>query len=171
MKKILLFAVALGFSTSLINAQNSSDTCILADGATAIIATGTFTVSGIDGTEIPDPICADNGSGATNGEWYKLVSPVSDNVNITTDLPQNNGKDTRVHIYSGSCGTLTCVAGDDDSGSGYLSVVDFAVTAGQTYYIAWDDKWDDTSFDFEITVGTPPPPNAPANFTTYSRYE
>ena len=165
MKRILLVLIALSIMPML-NAQTSQDTCADADASTAITASGVFTVAGIDGTEIPDPICAANGTGATNGEWYKLVSPVTDNVNITTDLSQNNGKDTRVHIYTGSCGTLTCVAGDDDSGSGYLSVVDFAATSGQTYYIAWDDKWDDSTFDFQITVGTPPPPSAPANFTT-----
>lgn len=169
MKKILLFAVALGFSISLINAQNSSDSCILADGSTAITVSGTFTVSTIDGTDIPDPVCADNGTAQVeNGEWYRLISPVTDNINITTDLSQNNGADTRIHIYSGSCGALTCVTGDDDSGSGFTSVVDFTATAGQVYYIAWDDRWTNGGFDFQITVGTPPPPAAPSNFTTQS---
>lgn len=60
-----------------------------------------------------------------------------------------------VHVYVGTCGNLTCYAGDDDSGSGYTSVVNFNVTAG-TAYIAFDDNWTSAGFTFQVMY-TPPP--------------
>ncbi len=151
-----------------IQAQTNSDSCTDADADTAIVGPGTFTINGIiDGTEIPSPICAANGTGATNGEWYRYIPNNDYTVTVTTDLTQNTGKDTRVHIYTGVCGSLACAGGDDDSGSGFLSVAQFNVTSGTTYYIAFDDKWSDSEFDWQLIEGavvTPPPP-APITFT------
>ena len=167
MKKTLLYLAAIGLSAFSLNAQTSSDSCLDASVAIAITGEGIFSVDGVDGSEIPDPICAENGVGATNGEWYRFIPDSSAYFIISTDLPENNGKDTRVHIYNGSCGDLNCVGGDDDGGSGFLSEVGFNAVAGQTYYIAWDDRWDDSSFAFEITEGTPPVVG-PISFTSFN---
>jgi hypothetical protein len=146
MKKTTLVLLVFLASYSLI-AQN---TC-----ATAITTTaGLTSVGNVDGTEIPTPICAANGTGATAGEWY-IYTPSQDyTVTITTDLAVNTGKDTRVHIYTGTCGSLNCYAGDDDSGTGFLSIVTFNVVQGTTYYIAWDNRWSSTNFDFELIEQT-----------------
>ena len=82
-------------------------------------------------------------------------------------MPQNSGLDTRVHIYSGTCGSLVCEGGDDDSGDGFLSVATFNATTGTTYYIAFDDRWNDSGFDWELIEGNVvvPPPPAPVTFT------
>jgi hypothetical protein len=165
MKKALLYTAAVCLSAFSLNAQTSSNTCLEASVATPITGTGSFSVSGINGSEIPSPICAQNGGGASNGEWYRFVPTESAFYEITTDLPQNNGKDTRVHIYDGSCGSLNCVGGDDDSGSGFLTIAGFEAVAGQTYYIAWDDKWDNSSFIFDIIIGIPPI-EGPVSFTS-----
>ena len=166
MKRILpLILLTLTFTTFSF-AQTSSDTCVDANSATAITGPGTFTVTVIDGAEIPDPICTNTGGGATNGEWYRYIPSDNYYVTVSTDLPQNAGRDTRVNIYTGTCGALTCVAGDDDAGAGYLSVSSFNVVAGQTYYIAWDDKWEDDGFDFELTESTNTPPPPALSFTT-----
>ena len=149
MKKILLTTLSACLAVVSLSAQTSSDNCLDASTATAITGPGTFSVAGIDGTEVPDPICADNGPGATNGEWYRYEPTASVFVTISTDLPQNSGKDTRVHVYEGSCGSLTCIVGDDDAGTAYLTVAEFDAVAGNTYYIAWDDRWDNSSFDRE----------------------
>lgn len=167
MKKILLTTLAACFAVISLSAQSSSNSCLDASTATAITGPGTFSVSGIDGTEVPDPICADNGAGATNGEWYRYEPTASSFVTISSDLAQNSSKDTRVHVYEGSCGSLTCIVGDDDSGSVYLSIAEFDAVAGNTYYIAWDDRWDDTAFDWELTEGSTPPPG-PVSFTSTS---
>ncbi|WP_397364057.1 FG-GAP-like repeat-containing protein [Olleya sp. R77988] len=167
MKKLLLTSFTCLASLFMV-AQTNSDTCADADADTPITGSGTFTVTGtVDGSEIPMPICANNGTGATNGEWYTYVPTNDFTVTVTTDLTQNSGLDTRVHIYSGDCNTLTCVGGDDDDGSGFLSIAIFDVVAGTKYYIAFDDRWNDSGFDWELIEGTVvvPPPPAPVTFT------
>ena len=154
MKKIvLLFVLGLLLTFSNIQAQ---DTC---SGAVSV-TTGVTTVGTIDGSEVPQPLCSSaNGPVPPGdnpaGEWYSFT-PSQDGVYIlTTDLPQNSGGDTRVHIYEGSCNNLSCVAGNDDVDVGnanFLSETAFEGESGTTYYIAFDNRWDDAGFDFELTL-------------------
>ncbi|MCB0792581.1 MAG: VCBS repeat-containing protein [Flavobacteriales bacterium] len=130
------------------------------------ITAGTYNVAAINGTEVPSPICAPNGTGATAGEWYTYTPTADHSLTVTTDLPTNAGLDTRFHVYHGNCGALSCVAGDDDSGSGLLSVATFNVDQGVTYYIAFDNRWSSAGFDFTLIEGNPIV-NA-VNFTTLS---
>lgn len=157
MKKVYLIIGAL--IPALSYGQN---TC-----ATALpVAAGLHTVTLVDGTEVPDPICAQNGAGATNGEWYTYTPSQDYTIIVTTDLAQNAGGDTRFHVYTGTCGSLTCHGGDDDGGANYLSYGTFTALAGVTYYIAFDDRWSDVGFDFEIQE-TPyvEPLTPPVDFT------
>ena len=131
------------------------------------IIAGEYTVEIIDGNEKPTPVCTSGGNNADFGEWYKYTPTENYGVTLTTDLPQNAGGDTRFHVYTGECGNLTCFAGDDDDGNGYLSYDTFNVTAGVIYYIAFDDNWNAGGFDFQLIEGdivTPPPP-APVTFS------
>lgn len=95
------------------------------------------------------------GGGATNANWYAYTASVNGLATITSDLPANAGLDTRLSIYTGDCVTgLTCFAGNDDIDPFFgplTSEILFDVCAGSTYYIEWDDRWDDLAFDFEIT--------------------
>lgn len=121
--------------------------------ATAIpITAGTYVIDTIDGPEVPLPVCATGGNTATRGEWYVYTAPANVSVTVTSDLPENvavtPGLDTRVHVYTGSCGALTCYDGDDDAGSGYLSIALFNLQAGQSVYIAWDNRWNARGFSF-----------------------
>ncbi len=152
MKKITLLLLLCLVSYGI----NAQDTCATAVAVTA----GTTTVGTIDGTEIPAPICAANGAGATGGEWYSYTPSQLEVVTITTNLPQNDGvvnsDDTRVHIYTGTCGNLTCLAGNDDiANNNFLSEVDFLAESGVTYYIAWDDRWNGGGFDFDLIAQVP----------------
>lgn len=144
MKKFtLIIILCFGF-----NASNAQNTCVT---ALPVIA-GTFTVGTINGTA-PTSICAGTGT-ATFGEWYTYTPSQSYTVTVTTDLVINTGKDTRFHVYTGNCGLLTCVSGDDDSGvigtNSYLSVATFNVAGGTTYYIAFDNRWSATGFDCQL---------------------
>ncbi len=160
MKKITLIIVLLLMGQF----SKAQDSCAA---AVPITSAGLYVVGIINGTEIPSPICADNGSGATAGEWYKYTPTADHTVVVSSDLPVNNGKDTRVHIYTGGCGALSCYAGDDDSGSGYLSVTTFNVTAGTPYYIAWDNRWNSSGFTFQLTEGdVVVPPPTPVSYTS-----
>ena len=169
MKKILLFVTL--FSTILSYAQTNSNTCADAENDTAITESGMYSVDEINGSQMPEPLCVGNETNVTAGEWFRYIPAEDTFVTITTDLNQNAGGDTRVHIYSGSCDALVCVGGDDDGGfigNGYLSIASLDVIGGQTYYIGFDDRWNTDGFDFELIEGeAPPPPDpAPVEFTT-----
>ena len=145
MKKITLLLTFIAFQFNY-----AQDTCATAQAVTA----GTTTVTAVDGTEIPDPICAANGTGASVGEWFSYTATVDGIANVTTNIPANAGGDTRVHVYVGACGSLTCIAGNDDVDVGnmnYLSDTTFPVTMGTTYIIAFDDRWSAAGFDFVLT--------------------
>lgn len=142
--------------------------------AQPITAAGTFVVDAINGAVIPS-VCAGSGLG-TAAEWYAYTPTQNYTATVTTDLAINICRDTRFQVYTGTCGTLTCLTGDDDSGviacnsgnaNSYLSTKSFNVTAGTTYYIAFDNKWESLGFSFQITetpVVVPPP--TPISYTT-----
>ncbi|MFT4661186.1 MAG: hypothetical protein ACI8XB_001458 [Patiriisocius sp.] len=89
------------------------------------------------------------GSGAVNAIWYEYTASQTGLVTVSSsidlDLP-----DTRVSIYSGTCDDLSCVVSDDDGGEGFTSFLTFETTAGESYFIEWDDRWDDGSFSFIV---------------------
>lgn len=168
-KKLLLFT----FLTTC-GVASAQDTCATAQ---TITIGSTYTVAAVNGTEVPSPICTTNGPVQNSnpaGEWFKFTPTETRNVTITTDLQQNSGNDTRVHVYMGTCGNLSCFAGDDDSGevgTGFLSVCNFLATAGTTYYIAFDNRWSSTGFDFSLiqqTVAVPPVNFVPQTITSSS---
>ncbi len=150
MKKItLMLGLVLPF------AAFAQDTCLEAGSVTP----GTvYTVDAVDGTEIPTPDCSGDQSDTTAAEWYMFTASIDGVATVSSDLPQNAGGDTRVYVYTGSCGSLECHAFNDDvdvANEIYVSYVAFPITAGTTYYIAWDDYWSAAGFDFiveEITV-------------------
>jgi len=166
MKKItLLFIFILGANASF--AQNS---CSQAVAVTA----GTYAIDAINGSPITTS-CFGAGLG-TAAEWYSYTPTENYTATVTTDLEINICKDTRFHIYTGVCGSLTCLTGDDDSGiincnsgnsNSYLSTKSFDVVAGTTYYIAFDNKYQSTGFSFQL-VQNPfiPPAATPITYTT-----
>lgn len=163
MKKItLLFSLII--AANFAAAQNTCATSTVIPGA------GLYVVTAIDGTEAPSPICAPNGSAGANarGEWFSYTPTVNFTVTLTTSITQNTPKvDTRVHVYQGSCGALTCYAGDDDSGTSYSSVVTFNAMANQTYYIAFDNRWTSNGFTFQLIENNYVAPTpTPVTFTS-----
>jgi len=89
-----------------------------------------------------------NASGATNnagfitacantmndGVWYMFTPTVSGTVTI--NITNVTGWDPQLDLYSGSCGTLTCVDSADSGGTGGSeSLTDMSVVAGTTYYV------------------------------------
>jgi ASPIC and UnbV/FG-GAP-like repeat/Secretion system C-terminal sorting domain len=158
-RSLVLSALAL-----VVRAAIAQDQCSSAIPITA----GVWAVDTINGTEIPTPLCANTGNtNVTGGEWYTYTPSADLSLTITTELPTNAARDTRFHVYSGSCGALACVGGDDDSGvlgTGYLSIDVVPVTAGITYTIAFDDRWETNGFVFEL-IENAPPPAPPVAFT------
>ncbi len=159
MKKIT-FAFISFFAFQFGNAQ---DTC---SGAISVNSGSTTSVGTINGSA--DNTCAWD-IAATFGEWYIYNSTIDGVVTISSDLTQNDGvvnsDDTRVSIYTGTCGAFTCQAASDDiSGSNFLTTLTFVVNTGVSYYILWDDRWSDLGFDFTLTeelVSCTPGPHTP----------
>lgn len=151
MKKLLS---SIGISVVCLTGAFSQSTCSTAQSITA----GTHVVPGINGSQIPLPVCSSGGTGATAGMWYKYTPTSNLSVTVTSDFPLlNPNVDNRVQIYTGTCAALSCVAGDDDSGTNFLCVVEFNVFANNDYYIAFDNLWSSMGFTFELIENQQPP--------------
>ncbi|MCO5256200.1 MAG: fibronectin type III domain-containing protein [Lentimicrobium sp.] len=75
----------------------------------------------------------------TNGVWYKInPGAEAQDITVTTCVP-SGGTDTRMAVFSGSCGDLTCIGGNDDNPgcttATLTSEVLFAAAANTDYYI------------------------------------
>ncbi|ESU28182.1 hypothetical protein FLJC2902T_15270 [Flavobacterium limnosediminis JC2902] len=161
MKKKLLLITLLFIGSVSLFAQGTT-TCAA---AYTLTTNGQYSTGAITGT-YPATSCyaAPNPSAAM---WFKFTPTQSGLITVNADIAANPANaDTRMSIFTGTCSTLTCVAGNDDvSASNYRSKVEnFAVTAGTTYYIVWDNKWESVTrfFDFTFTAQTC---FVPTNFT------
>lgn len=152
-KQLLAGAFVLA---SFLTAQ-AQDSCANA----ATISLGTTTVGTINGEYL---VGGDGNNGcwgvptqgedATAAEWYAYEAAADGFLRVNTDLAANVDGDTRISIYTGACDALVCYYGADDTPANYLTNITFPVTAGETYYIAFDNKWSDAGFDVELsTVG------------------
>ncbi len=148
MTKTSTLFIAAALSGAHLQAQNSCSSAVL-------ITAGTYTVDAVNGNEIPVPLCGTNDVGALHTEWYKYVPDADYTLTISTDLPQNGDVDTRFNVYEGNCGQLDCVGGADDQGGNTKATISVQVSAGILYRIAFDDRWANDGFDFELTEGEP----------------
>ena len=100
----------------------------------------------------PAPVCTNGlNNNNTMGLWYRYTPIANYTATISTNVTGYPNRDTRVHIYSGTCGSLNCVGGDDDSGPNQTSVASFSAIRGVTYYIAFDNNWSNDAFTFRLT--------------------
>lgn len=145
-------ALAIGLLATAVPAA-AQNTCLTA----LPIAAGAYIVTTVNGTQIPIPLCANTGTGATAAEWYTYTPTADHYVTINTDLAVNAGDDTRLHIYQGSCGNLTCIVGSDYNGGSPLASASFNAQQGITYIFAFDNLWSSSGFTFQIIEGPPVP--------------
>lgn len=100
----------------------------------------------------------DHGNGATShnathADWYYFV-PENDGMISVMSCGEN--VDTRLWLYTGDCQSLSYqLLSDDDcdmgNGNTYASsITDYAVSAGVSYYIEWDDRWTTSAFDWQF---------------------
>lgn len=68
--------------------------------------------------------------GTARGVWYTFAGDGS----TTTLSLCGSGYDTKIGVFSGSCGTFTCITGNDDF-CGLQSQVTFTANLGTTYYV------------------------------------
>ena len=125
-KLLLLFLLFTSFKFSLFGNECAT--------ATAANCNDVVTGSTVGGTPSGLSDCVTSAS--TGGaDWY-VITGDGTTWTAETVVPSAGGQyDTKIWVFSGSCGSLSCVTGDDDGGSGTLSKVTFATTIGTTYYI------------------------------------
>jgi hypothetical protein len=145
MERTLLLCTA-AFAALAAAAQNDCQNAM-------VVTASTYVINTIDGQ--PTTLSCVGGQLATAAEWYAYTPTSNHALTVTTDLPVNAGRDTRFHVFTGTCGNLVCISGDDDSGSGLLSVATFNVTAGTTYRIVFDNRWESNGFVFRLTEMPP----------------
>ena len=110
------------------------------------------TVTGI--TELGTDTNEFCGTGSVNqGIWYTFVG---DGGSYTASTCNQADFDTKIQVFSGSCGALSCVGGNDDNFGagcgGNTSLLTFGTTNGTTYYIhvgGWSTA--DGTFDLSLT--------------------
>jgi hypothetical protein len=100
--------------------------------------TGSTTLSTVD-AEYTDCGAGIPGVSGQNGVWYKIIGD-NNQYTITTCDASGTGYDSRLTVYSGSCGAFTCVTANDDmspacaTGS-FRSRVQFNAPAGTDFYV------------------------------------
>ena len=114
-------------------------------------------VSGNTETASTEPGLGTCGTSLTTapGVWYELVG---DGSLVTASTCNTADYDTKIGVFSGSCGSLSCVAGNDDGSgcSGFTSEVTFPTSAGTVYYIYVTGFSSSTgNFDLSITCESP----------------
>ncbi|MCB9184412.1 MAG: T9SS type A sorting domain-containing protein [Flavobacteriales bacterium] len=82
-------------------------------------------------TGAPATTCGGYSINTAGGIWYTLQGWDG---TMTIDL-SGSSFDTKLAVYTGTCGALVCVDGDDDDGAGTTSLVTFAGSATETYYV------------------------------------
>lgn len=151
--------------TGVIDARGNyslSATCTPANDACADAATISCgqTVTGSTATATGNDHGSSCGSGtfsnSNKGVWYNLTPAATGDVTVSLC---GSGYDTQLGVFTGTCGALSCVAGNDDFCS-LQSQVTFAATAGTTYRILVTGYLTASgNFTLNVTcAGTPPPP-------------
>lgn len=138
------------------NTPPANDQC---SGATTVTCGGTYIGSTSLATSTGDPGTC-NVTTAAPGVWFKFVGT---GANTTASLC-GSGFDTKIQVFTGSCGSTTCVDGNDDYCS-LQSQVTWAAATGTTYYIFVGGFSGATgSYSLTMTCVMPTPPNC----ATYS---
>ena len=139
MKKItfILLASVFGISTAL--AQPSNDLCA---NATPIISGISIAFDTTSATQEETTGCITSSNAPE--VWFTYTETATRGVFFTT-CEEGAGFDSKISVFSGSCGALVCVFGNDDDPNcspNFYSKVDFWATIGTTYYVkvhGWDN--------------------------------
>ena len=112
------------------------DNDLCADAITLVCNGSTDIQSTIQATSTDAPSGCTGGGVPSKGVWYKVTGTGGD-FTVSTDNPGTDF-DTEINVFSGSCGALVCVGGDDDSGTGTTSEFTWTSVNGTDYYIYID---------------------------------
>lgn len=143
MKKVtLLFSVFAALGYTSLNAQN---TC----GTATVVTPGSYTAAALTGTGASQP-------DADAAAWYSFTPTSAGELSISSC---GGGADTRLWVWSGTCGALVAV-GDNDDTPGCIStgtnayasrIQNLPLQSGVTYYFEWDDVWTANGFNWSFS--------------------
>jgi hypothetical protein len=105
----------------------------LCDGALPLACDDAITGDTTDATNTDNPGTCDTALDTAPGLWYLFETPADGDYTVTIDT-FGSAYDTKLGVFSGDCGALVCVAGNDDDG-GLQSLVEFTATSGESYYV------------------------------------
>jgi len=129
---IWLFIALLTTSSGAAFAQPANDTCV-----DAILLSCNSVVTGTTVGANPETQASCGTSDGTAGAvWYRFIG-TGDEIEVTTCQAGSN-YDTKLRVYSGACGALVCVTGNDDAScsfNGLFSRVTWVSVVGVEYKI------------------------------------
>lgn len=99
---------------------------------------------------VPAPTCSVYNGGDI---WYSFVAPASGALAINTNSIAGGPTDMAMALYSGTCGSLTQIACDDDTGPGFMPLLNSTgLIAGQTYYLRLWEYGNDVFGNFNLCL-------------------
>lgn len=148
------------FETCVTTSNIPNDECIgaipLPVGTNGICTEYSATNAGATASAgVPAPTC---GNYAGGDVWFSIVVPPSGSVTFGVDFAAFNSlSDVDMEIYSGTCGSLTSIDCDDNSGTGALPDIQATgLTPGSTVYIRVWDNGNTLSGNFDLCISEPP---------------
>lgn len=114
------------------------------------------TLSGTTLNALFDNVGTCGTSNTAPGVWYSFVA-TGTNANLSTC--NQASFDTKISVFTGSCGSLTCVGGQDDAAgcAGFTTSLDVVTIPGETYYVLVHGFGSATG-NFSLTLSCPEPP-------------
>ncbi len=131
-----------------------NDDCANATGVTSLPYNEVVDASGA--TNNAGFVSCDGSAVMNDGVWYTFTTINGGTVDIA--ITGVTGWDPEVRLFSGSCGTFTCVANADSGGTGGSETITGAtVAAGTQYWINvgyWSGSTDSSEGPFTIDIST-----------------
>lgn len=148
------------FTTCVTTTTLSNDDCAGAInvpvGAGGICTEVSGSNLGASDSGVGDPGCAFYQGGDV---WYSVTVPASGNITFAMDYAISGSiTDGGMAIYSGTCGALTLITCDDDSGNGLLpNIAASGLTPGSTIYVRVWEFGNDAQGNFDLCFSEPVP--------------
>ena len=137
----------------------ANDDCVdaipVAVGANGICTEVTGTNAGATDSGVGVPSCSSYLGGDV---WFSITVPASGNVTFASDYSAATSlTDIGMAIYSGTCGSLTEIDCDDDSGNGLMSSISASGLApGTTVYVRVWEYGNNETGNFDLCFSEPP---------------
>ena len=119
-----------------------------------------------------EPVIGIN-EGSGYAQWFEYTAVSNESIFISSDL-QGNDQDTYLLVYEECDSDDPIIQNDDGVGNLHYwggSEVSFSCTAGQTYYILWEDYYTDGPFSWQLREGTVSTTSWSVSLNIYDLYD